>query len=397
MMTASVDMAEDKAPRYYRVRKGRAYWEPGRFGKHYGFPMSHALGADGADAKGKALKWNEELDEARAGRPPAYPDGSLGRFYFGVFKGSDAWALMEPATQALYERAWPEIDKRFGKTVLTEIRAIDSERFHTDIHPRHENKRDPRGKLKLSWHKAHMVLKHYRLLLSALVDYGLLPAPAPVGRVSNPSPPSRAAVWTYEEVQALIAGAVAIDELGMALGILIGWETMLSTVDVRLLPAGAWKPPRPGEEAGTFETARRKSKKAVRVASTPELDTAIRFYLATLRAAGIEPRPDEPLLRRGKRSIAFKDRHAFKDVFADVRAHAFPGDDRQFGDMRRSGATEAKFGGADDKDLGKTMANRLDQDEGLQSTYNVGASKKVQDARKAGRSQHSAKFRKSES
>ena len=86
-----------------------------------------------------------------------------------------------------------------------------------------------------------------------------------------------------------------------------------------------------------------------------------------------------------------------KDDFAAVREKAFPGDRRQFGDMRRSGATEADLGGVDPRALGKTMANRLDQDEALQSTYVVGESKKVQDARRAGRNIHSARFRKTHS
>jgi hypothetical protein len=318
---------------------------------------------------------------------------SVGALWIGFHK-TEAWRLMTPATRAMYERAWPHISDRFRDTPLLQLSAADSERFHVDLHPAHPNKRDPHGKKKLSWFMAHLVLKHWRLLLSAAVDYGAIDGPAPIGRVSNPSPPSRTEVWTDEEVRVLIETAEAEEEWGMALGLQIGWETMMSTVDVRLLPLSGWKAPKRGEESGTIETVRLKSKKIVRVASTPELDAAIAAYLGRLKAAGVSLSAVEPMLRRNANFIPFKDRHAFKDVFAYVRERAFPGDRRQFGDMRRSGATEARLGGADDKDLGATMANRLAQDEGLQSTYIVTSSKKVQDARRAGRAQHRAKFRK---
>ena len=58
---------------YYRVRNGRAFWEPGKFGEQYGFQKCVKLGEDGADAKSAALKWNEKLDLGRADLPPTRP------------------------------------------------------------------------------------------------------------------------------------------------------------------------------------------------------------------------------------------------------------------------------------------------------------------------------------
>lgn len=386
----------DPDPRYYRVRKGRAYWEPGRFGTLYNMPKSQPLGPDGADAKALALKWNERLDaERRQKAREVVMPASVGMLWV-QFRKTESWRLMTPATRAMYERAWPHISDRFRDKPLLSLSAADSESFHVELHPAHPNSRDPQGKKKLSWFMAHLVLKHWRLLITAGVEYGVLKPPAPIGRVSNPAPPSRTQVWTDEEIRVLIETAEADQEWGMALAIQIGWETMMSTVDVRLLTLNGWKRPKHGEDEGTIETVRRKSKKIVRITSTPELDRAITAYLARVAAAGIKLDPDEPMLRRNANFIPFRDRHSFKDVFAHVRGKAFPGDLRQFGDMRRSGATEARLGGADDKDLGATMANRLAQDETLQSTYIVTSSKKVQDARRAGRAQHRAKFRKSE-
>lgn len=401
-------MGEDRI-RYYRPREGRGYWEPGaRVAAKFGVDASVALGIDGPGAKQAALDLNADLDKrrmrVRAGLPPVdgdarpapYPPGTLGSFYQVHFKATEKWRTMSAATREHYERAWTIIGPRYGATLITKIAALDSERFHTEIHPSHNNsERDPQGEKKLSWHKAHLVLKHWRLLLHALVSYELRVL-APIGRISNPPPPSRPDVWVAEEIAALIEAAEALGLYAMAAAIQTGWDTMMSTPDVRLMPFDAYTPPRAGQAEGVFNTHRKKSKKAVNVASTPETDAALAAYLKRMADAGVAIGPGSMLFRRPT-GAPYADRHAFKDDFAAVREKAFPGDRRQFGDMRRSGATEADLGGVDPKALGKTMANRLDQDEALQSTYVVGESKKVQDARRAGRNIHSARFRKTHS
>lgn len=208
---------------------------------------------------------------------------------------------MESRTREGCERAWSVIGPRFGRSLITRISAEESERFHVDLHPRHKNARDPKGEMKLSWHKAHLVLKHWRLLLSALVDYALI-APAPVGRISNPTPPPRSHVWTAPEIyEGLVPAAQDMRRPGMALAIAIGWETMMSTVDVRLLKIGDWKPGHTtqidGKEVkhpGEFATRRKKSKKAVFVSSSLEFDAMIEEWLALLRAAGDPIDPGAP-------------------------------------------------------------------------------------------------------
>jgi len=416
-MALDLPMSEDR-PRYYFVKRGqRAYWQPGKFGAGYGFEKSVPLGVDGPEAKKTAIDWNAKLDAVRAARkrgdeePKPYPNGSLGAFY-QKFKTTESWAQLSPASREHYERAWPHIEKRFGRTRIDQINAHDSERFHVDLHPQHANaKRDPKGAMKLTWHQAHLVLKHWRLLLNALVAYHFIAAPAPIGRVSNPQPPPRAAVWVDEEIQELIAKATAMNEYAMAVAIRVGWDTMMSTVDCRLLPIGplhdesgdfigGWISGRWADDteenyiAGVIATRRAKSGAIVRVATTPEVDTAIAEYLRDHHPRPSEP--DEALLVRGAAGAPFKDRHAFKATFAAVREAAFPGDKRVFGDMRRSGATEAKLGGVNNEDLAPSMANQLDKNQRLQSTYIVAASENVLKARQAGRSKHSAKFRNSQ-
>jgi hypothetical protein len=400
-----IEAVTDDVPRYYRVKRNKkAFWEPGKFGASFGMARSRALGEDGPEAKKRAIDWNAKLDAVRAKKnrgediersPVVYKPGTLGSFY-EKFKETEAWGQMEPGTRDDYHRAWPVIEKRFGDRLVTKITADDSEKFHVDIHPQHENRRDPEGKLKLGWNTANRVLKVWRALLTALVAYSVIPAPAPIGRVTNPAPPGRSAVWVYDEVQKLKASATELGFHGVRAGISLGWDAMLSPVDVRRLLAGGFLAL---AEGGEVSTKRKKTKKTVRTAVSPETDDEIADYLRRLAADGIELKPTDFLIRNAKglpyaEDVAGKNgAKYFQRDFAKVRDHVFPGDERQFLDLRRSAATEADFGGVDKRDLGPAMANSIAKDEKLQSTYIVSASRKVQEARLRGRAKMANAFR----
>ena len=168
--------------RYYVVKNGNAFWAPGKQALAFGFSASVPLGPAGEDAQKRAIGWNAKWDKRhdKAERRRTYPPGTLGHFY-EYFRNTTAWKIMEPRTREDYERAWPEIEARFAKTVITRINADDSERFHADLHPAHNAKSDT------SWNEAHRTLKIWRALLNAIVSYGFRPS-APIGRVSNPAP-----------------------------------------------------------------------------------------------------------------------------------------------------------------------------------------------------------------
>ena len=65
--------------RHYRIRKGRAYWEPAPKMRAAGFKVI-ALGPDGPDAWQKAERMNAEWDKARADGTAVevYERGTLG-------------------------------------------------------------------------------------------------------------------------------------------------------------------------------------------------------------------------------------------------------------------------------------------------------------------------------
>lgn len=387
-------MGED-TPRYYRTDKaGRnAFWAPGKFALQYDLPKSQPLGPAGAEAKAKALKWNERLDEARKlkreglPRVSRYKEKTLGAFY-EAFQRTEAWAQMEPRTREDYDRAWPIIEKRFADSLVKSLSPDDSEKFHVDIHPAYppNPKRDPKGKLKLSWGQAHRTLKIWRALLNALVKYEVRAA-APIGKVANPQPSGRKAVWLHDEVMKLAETACWGGQLGMAIAIRLAWDAMLSPVDVWALPLSGWAYS-PG--ASEVNTSRAKTDAPVLVAVEDDTAELIEAYL---RQIGADPVSDaEIALVRQSNGRPYPDKNRFGKIFRLVREAAFPGDTRQFLDLRRSALTEAQMGGASKDDIGIAAANRMAEDDRLASTYLRAASKRVLGARRQGRAPMAAKF-----
>ena len=352
--------------RYYVVKNGNAFWAPGRQADAFHFARSVPLGPAGEDAQKRALEWNTKWDKRREKPQPTYRRGSVGQFY-EYFRASTAWRLMEPRTREDYDRAWPEIEARFAAKLLTEITAETSERFHADLHPAHN------AKSAASWNEAHRTLKVWRALLNAMRDYGVL-ARAPIGRVPNPAPKGREGLWTHGEVMTLSWAAALHGQNGMATAIRLAWGGILSPVDVWTLPCEGWRPD------GRIAHSRRKTGKRILARVDAETADLVNAYIATLPAT----LPHAQLIRRAN-GEGYRSKDTFGDDVRAVRAVAFPGDDRQFLDLRRSAATEARRGGATRDDLGKAMANRVDASDALAETYLLDASERVIEARKMAR------------
>jgi hypothetical protein len=360
--------------RYYRTRgPGRnGFWEPGAQAEQYGLPKSAPCGPDGPAAWAIAEAWNEKLKAAKvkAPAPPKYPPGSLGSFYLQFQQTKAHIVTRKKRTKEDYERVWPEIERRFGTKLVTQITASDSEDFHVDIHPAH----NPESLF--SWNEAHRTLKVWRKLLHAMAAYEVRPGVAPIGEVSNPAPKGREATWTNSEIQTLIDKAIEMNFAGVAISVRFMWDAMLSPVDARLLPASGLK-----RSDGAFVSWRRtKTSKRLAAYLSHETDEALTKYQADLVARGINAMPDAPIVRRPD-GRAYLDKDSFGDDFRLVRAAAFPGDDRQMLDIRRSAATEARQGGATRDDLGRAMANSLDDNDALYETYVLSASRSVHAAR----------------
>jgi hypothetical protein len=88
-------------------------------------------------------------------------------------------------------------------------------------------------------------------------------------------------------------------------------------------------------------------------------------YLARL---GVEVAPSAPIFRN--RSGARYSKDTMGDDFRDVRELAFGLDERRtLADMRRSGAVEARRGGASDEAIGNKLGNAFAANKLINETY----------------------------
>lgn len=381
---AKADASEVYDLRYVSESRGRLFWKPRKIDcEKYHFARSAPLGPKGVEAWKAADAWNKRLDRARRGEKEpestrkVYKERTLGDF-FERFQGTPKWETMDPRTRDDYHRAWEVIDPKFGDTLIAQITPVVSERFHLSIHPVHNKKKlDPE---RLTWPKAWRVLKGWRGILNAMESYGVVHK-APIGKISNPPPPGRTQRWDHEEVMKLIDVAWSEKCFGMACAIAIAWDTLFSPGDARLVSAHEWM----NDGQGFYiHTGRIKTGKFVDAPVTEE--TAA--MLARYRAKRGPVEEHEPLLlsRTGRH---WKDHKEFGKEFREyVRAIAFPDDERQFLDLRRSGNTEAWVGGEDRENLAAALGNRIDKNDRLWETYTpptLAAAREVQQARAVGR------------
>lgn len=355
---------------HYVVIKGRGYWSPTKAMKQAGFRLI-SCGPDGPESRDRARqaekayqRWRERGDE----KPNPFPAGSLGSFWHR-FHETELWKRKASSTRAEYEYVWDKyIAAAFAKSRLDQISPVDCEKFHLDLEQGYGS------------HERFKAMKILRALFSAAVKYRVL-THSPATTLPNTMPKGRSAFWYEPEISQLVSDAWENDFHGMALGISIAWDTMLSPADVRTLrsdeliesPSGAF-----------VSITRKKTKRATLAPVSPEtLDLKIRY----LGVVGVEIAPHEPLLRmRG--GIPYRTKDSFAKDFRRVRAVSFPDDDRKFLDIRRSGNVEAFVGGAERDTMGKALSNRLGDNDFLFDTYTpptLAAARQIFEARQVGR------------
>jgi len=361
-------MAGAKIP-YMTVRRNeRAYFELGsKRAKEAGwirddgsYKSSIPLGRVGPAAEAHALElYHAYLSASSVGtgltaQPKSeYTEGSLGRF-FDQYRRSAAWERKMARTRDDYVRAWPTIADRFGNTDVRKINAARSEDFHHELRNRERD-----GTLSSS--QRYRILKIWRALLGALECADLV-SKAPIGGVSNPQPPGRREFWVFSEITTLIKKATEMGFHGMSLAIWIAWETLYSPVDVRSLSTSQL---RTDPDGAYFDQNRAKTGKESLAPISDPLRDAIRKYLDEL---DMSVAPDAPFLRQ-RNGNAYRSKDTFSDDFRSVRKIAFPGDRRQFRDIRRSGNIEADLGGATREERGSILANNIATNRFLENTY----------------------------
>ena len=336
---------------YVRRKHGNLFWEPTPAMRAKGF-RPRPLGPEGAESIAEATKlyeaWKKALAEST--KVTTYPPGTLGAYYDRL-KLTTKWAKKAPRTREDYERAWKHLEPRFGRSVLTKITVEDCERLVDEL----EAERGP--------HERYRTLKVLRALYAdAIVRLRLVGFPSPAKGVPNPQPRGRSAIWLGAEVAKLITTAEAEGYKGMALAIRVAWDTLFSPVDVWSATVQSIK----RDAGGAYiERDRTKTGKEAFGHLTLATEEAIKTYVEGL---GFKL-PAEGAFIRQRNGHAYRSKDTFGDDFRAVRKVAFPGDTRQFQDLRRSGNVEADAAGADKATMAEILANTMDTSRFLDETY----------------------------
>jgi hypothetical protein len=337
--------------RYVRRKRGNLFWEPTPAMREMGF-FPKPLGPEGPNSIAEATKLYEAWQQAlkSRGKVTDYPAGSFGAFY-DRFKRSPKWAKKALRTREDYDRAWKHVEPVFARKLVTSITPADCEGFIEDLGA------------KVSASERYRTVKCLRALFAeAIKRLQLVNWPNPALIAANPQPRGRSAIWLGAEIEALATGAVKAGYPGMAAAIRIAWDTLLSPVDVWTLTRSQV---RQDGQGWYVATERAKTGKTALGALSEGTAAALWAYIEGL---GVTI-PSEGRLIRQRNGQAYRSKDTFGDDFRAVRKAVFPGDTRQFLDIRRSGNVEADAAGADKATMGELLANGLADSRFLDETY----------------------------
>jgi hypothetical protein len=373
--------------RYTVKKRGKLFWQPTPEMRAMGFEPK-ALGPDGPEAHAEALKLAQAWDQARQdrGKVTDYPPGTFGA-YWDRLRGSKQkpsawWAKKAKRTREDYERAWAHIDAwrpdktkpTLSRTVIAQITTELCESFYAHL----ETSTSPRER----WR----VIKALKVLLADAVVRLRLPYASPAAKLVNPQPAGRSAIWLGAEIPMLAAKAKSLGYEGMSLAIRLAWESMFSPVDVWTLRPRELK----RDASGWYlHRERTKTGKEAFAALSDDLAADLLAYIAAQDRA----EADETPIIRQRNGDAYRSKDTFGDDFRTVRQATFPGDARQFMDIRRSANVEADASGADKKTMGELLANGLGESRFLDETYTpptVAKAREVAAQRVQGRSKLAA-------
>jgi hypothetical protein len=373
---ADMPVKPPKLP-YAPVKGDKRFWQPTPEMRAAGF-LPKPLGQDGPAAWAEADRLYRAWLAAKAkqARVTDYPPGSFGAYY-DRFRRTKAWARKAPRTREDYERAWKHLEPAFARKMLTAISAADVEDLQEDLERR------------VSANERHRTIKVLRALFADAIVRLKLTMPSPALAVRNPQPRGRSAIWLGAEIDHLVATADAEGYPAMALAIRIAWETLFSPVDVWTLARDRIKR---DSEGVYLERTRTKTERQAYGSLSPATAEALARYIEGL---GFELLPDTQVLRQ-RNGSAYRSKDTFGDDFRAVRQVAFPGDKRQFLDIRRSGNVEADAAGADKATMAELLANSLADSRFLEETYTpatVAKAREVARQRETGRERLAAEIK----
>ena len=345
-------MAKVKIP-YYVVKERvsgdrKGYWQPSKAMIANGARLV-SCGADGPEAwtiAGQAYRdWKEGKRKDAAPRGPRLTEGTIAEA-FAKYRATDEWKAKAPRTQEDWFRAWKRIGPAFGGSRPSFVTLDQLSAFRSMV------------EANVSTREAHRCIKIWRALWNVMVALKYCSGDDPALAVRNVEPKRRQAVWEFSEVRRLADRAWREHYYGLAAVIAVAWDTSLSPVDVRDL--------RPQDRQGdAFRIERAKTGRAVLGTLTRRSARVLAAYQVQL---GTHIAPTAPIFRN--RSGAPYSKDTLGDDFRDIRAMVFGVDEkRTIADMRRSGAVEARRGGASDVAIGNKLGNAFASNKMINETY----------------------------
>jgi hypothetical protein len=388
-------MGEDKL-RYVLFVCGRWRWRPTKTMRAHGFKLV-SFGRDLTPAdKARALVLNDEWDRVRRGLQVAarpvetiYPRGSVGDGYQRAMKLREAERKSKGIVQTKEQQKrddWPRAWKWLGP--------IYGDRGPRTVTPESLLALRTKVAARVSPTEAHRVIKVWRALWKKMAAMSYCERDSdPSLLFSNTAPDPRQDVWQHREVVRLVQRAWRMGYKGLAAAMAVGWDTMLSPVDIRSLTAGQQAHDAKG---AVFFLDRAKTGRAAAATLSRWSEAVLAAYLKSL---GAELHDTAPIFRTagsvpgskgGRRWLPRPYSTSKLDHdFRTVRTELFGQDEhRQMADMRRSGAVEADAGGASGPDLSNKMANTISASNRLRKTYtpvNLASVRRADDARTQGR------------
>lgn len=353
-------------PNYYGVdnKTGKAFWKPNKaIREQFGYKSSYPLGPDGPAARAKAELYNAELERKRKQRHvpmmigSKYDPDTLGDIV-ERFKKTNDWSNKKVRTKEGIERGWKYIEPAFGNKLAGEIKFEDIDEFYRWL----ENNKGSDAR----WR----TIKILNQILNWAITFGIITT-NPAYAIRNPGPNPRDETWLLHELQALSKRAWEMEYHSISIAIDIATVSGMSPIDIFMLSRSQ----RYSDDEGQwFYFQRKKTEVSGLAILLPNVVIKLNDYMQT---QGVPLMDTDPILRQPNGTVYLMknedDEWAMKKVFNEhfrnVRKDVFPGDKRQFRDIRRSVSTAAYEGGASPDDVGFISANGTGTSSVLQNTY----------------------------
>lgn len=322
----------------------RVWWEPEAAIRSQGFATVELDAARLTWSQREATRLNRLVEDARAGRSPKKAAGRTVAELIRAYKTSPFWDALRPATRTDYQTCFRQIEAKWGDALIADFtKGIIREWYETLYRTS-------------GVHMAASLIRKLSLLLTYAERRDWIPH-NPCLRIGVVQPPRRSRVASWEEVDALLAAADAVDLPLIGVAVLLSAFQGRRETDILELEPG-------GIEGMVWKLRQSKRRKVVAVDLHPEVLPRL--------AAAIAGAGNRETLIAAPNGQPY-DTSSFGHAFARVREKAAETQPQilnlQFRDLRRTAAHQARLGGASERDVGDMLGNKAWTDAELSAVY----------------------------